>query len=406
MPKQNQTKKLKILFLSHKIPFPPNRGDRIPSFFRMKHLSKKNDLSIAFPCFYEEELKLTDEIKKYCVSIDTELIKPFNAKLKSLYSVLTRKPLTLPYFYSKKLHKKILKRIEEENFDLIYIFCSSMAQYVMDVKGIKKIIDLVDVDSHKWLQYSKKTFPPLSTLYYLEWKKLKKYEIFLAKNCECTILISENEKKLFIEHYINNVPTLVVPNGVNLKYFRPNKNYSYKPQKIVFLGAMDYYANVDGVAYFHDKIFPIIKKEIPDAKFYIIGSRPAKAVQKLASKDVIVTGFVDDVRTYLNDACVCAVPLRIARGIQNKILEAMASGIPVVTSPICNDGVAAVDGENILVGKTPQEFAKYVTDILSNHNLRDKFARNGRKFVEEHYSWEINLNRLEKLFVETCLDTE
>ena len=198
---------------------------------------------------------------------------------------------------------------------------------------------------------------------------------------------------------------IVVPNGVNLEYFQPNNDYSYNTKKIVFLGAMDYYANVDGVIYFHDKIFPIIKKEIPDIKFYIVGSSPTKAVQKLASKDVIVTGFVDDVREYLKDACVCTVSLRIARGIQNKILEAMASGIPVVTSPICNDGIAAVDGENILVGKTPQDFARHVIDILSKQDLRDKFARNGRKFVEENYSWETNLNRLEKLFIDTCSNT-
>ena len=170
MTKEYQTKRLKILFLSHKIPYPPNKGDRIPTFFRIKHLSQRHDLSLAFPCFYQEELELVKKIEKYCVSIDTELIKPFNAKVKSIYSILTKKPLTLSYFYSKKLHQKILKRIDEENFDLIYIFCSSMAQYVMDVKGIKKIIDLVDVDSHKWLQYSKKTFHPLSILYYLNGK--------------------------------------------------------------------------------------------------------------------------------------------------------------------------------------------------------------------------------------------
>lgn len=391
---------MKILFLSHKVPYPPNKGDRIPTFYRMQFLSKRHKISLAFPCFYEEEMKYVAALKEHCVSVDTVLIRPFWAKLKSLFYVFSRKPLTLPYFYSRRLHERILRRIRDEKFDLIYVYSSSMAQYVFDVNDIKKIIDLADADSHKWLQYAKHTLPPLSLIYYLEWFRLKRYEEKLARAFDQTIAISDDEKKLFAT-YIKDTEMDVVTNGVDLDYFKPSPN-GYDPKRIIFVGAMDYFANVDAVLYFYRSIFPMIKREMQDVRFYIVGSNPTKSVRRLIKdKNVTVTGFVKDVRPYLERSSVCVIPLRIARGIQNKILEAMASGVPVVTTTKGNGGINAKDDKSIIVKDNPREFAQSVIRLIKDKELRDRFAYNARKFVEGRYDWRSNLEKLEDILVET-----
>jgi len=392
---------MKILFLSHKIPYPPNKGDRIPTFHRIKHLSRKHDISLAFPCFSDEELGKRGRLEKYCSSIDTALIRPFRARLKSLPRLFTATPLTLPCFYSKTLHKKIKARLKKESFDLIYVYSSSMAQYVSDVRGIKKVVDLADSDSHKWLQYAKHLRPPMSIIYYREWLTLKKYERFLAANFDHTISISENEKKLF-ETYIPDLKMSVVPNGVDLEYFGSGES-SVVTNGVVFVGAMDYFANVDAVLYFCREILPLIRRQIPDIKFYIVGSGPVTAVKKLGrDKNIIVTGPVKDVRPYLKKAGVFVAPLRIARGIQNKILEAMASGIPVVTTPCGNEGINAADGRSIFVADTPLKFAQSVTALFNDEKLRKNSTFNAKKFVADSHEWGVNMDRLESVLTEVC----
>lgn len=404
---------MKILFLSHKIPYPPNKGDRIPTFHRMIFLSKRHDVSLAFPCFCKKELEYVNELKNNCVSVDTVFIRPFWAKLKSLFYLFSNKPLTLPYFYSRHLYKIIQKRIKKEKFDLIYIYSSSMAQYVQNIKGVKKIIDLADADSHKWLQYSKHTLPPLSIIYNLEYLRLKKYEAQLAKNFDHSVAISENEKELF-GTYTSIANMSVISNGVDLDYFNTcnvQSNHTLQtanraPQTencIVFVGAMDYFANIDAVKYFCRETFPIISEAIPDIKFYIVGSNPVNAVKRLGNdKNVVVTGFVEDTRPYLKRCSVCVVPLRIARGVQNKILEAMAAGVPVITTSKGNEGINAKNGKEIFIEDEPQDFAIRVIDLIRNEQLRSKISREARRLVENRFNWQFSLHNLEEIFVQTC----
>lgn len=400
---------MKILFLSHKIPYPPNKGDRIPTYYRLMHLIKRHQVSLAFPCFDKQELNQVEKIYPHCRSIDTVLIRPFWAKLRSLVYLFSRKPLTLPFFYSKALEKKIQQRIEEEDFDLIYVYSSSMAQYVIDTFGIKKVIDLADSDSHKWLQYAKFCRKPISFIYQREGVLLKEYEKLLADCFDHTIAISENEKKLF-RTYIPEAKISVVPNGVDSQYFRPkaentktkNKTKTYEQNRIVFTGAMDYFANVDSAVYFCREILPLIKAKIPEVEFYIVGSNPSAEVLKLAEdKKIVVTGYVEDVRPYLRKANLCVVPLRIAQGMQNKILQAMASGVPVVTTTKGNQGIQAESGKNIIVDDDPVGFSKSVIKLMLDSKLRQKIAVSGREFVINNYNWERNLEKFENILIET-----
>jgi sugar transferase (PEP-CTERM/EpsH1 system associated) len=388
---------MKILFLSHKIPFPPNKGDRIPTYHRMEHLHREgHEISMVFPCFSKSDMVYIKDVKKFCKSVDTAYINPTFSKVASLFSFMTDKPLTLPYFYSKELHEMIKKRLAEEKFDVIYVYSSSMAQYVFDVKGIKKIMDLADSDSHKWMQYALHTKGPMKNVYRREGSCLQTYEQSICKEFDEVIAISNDEKSLF-ESYIKKTNFKVIPNGVDSDYYSAS-NQEYKRKQLMFVGAMDYFANVDCVVHFVHNILPLIRVRVPDVKFYIVGVNPTRAVRSLAhNRNVIVTGRVDDIRPYLKDSCACVVPLRIAQGIQNKILQAMAAGVPVVTTAKGNEGINAVSGDSICVSDDFQRFADQTVKLIEDPRVRMRISRRAREFVTECFQWEKNMNLFETI---------
>jgi sugar transferase (PEP-CTERM/EpsH1 system associated) len=388
---------MKILFLSHKIPYPPDKGDRIPTYYRMERLHRAgHEISMVFPCFDRSELRHLPQVKKFCASVDTVYINPAFSKAGSLFSLLTDKPLTLPYFYSKGLHQKVKDRLAKEKFEAIYVYSSSMAQYVFDVKGVKKIIDLADSDSHKWMQYAQYTRGPVKWIYKREGDRLRAYEQAICREFDEVIVISEDEKTLF-ESYIEKKDFKVIPNGVDCNFFS-QAGQEYNSSQLIFVGAMDYFANVDCVSYFVNDILPLIRRRVPEVTFFIVGVNPTRAVKALAHKrGVIVTGNVDDVRPFLNSSCACVAPMRIAQGIQNKILQAMAAGVPVVTSSKGNEGINAISGDSICVADSRQQFADYTVKLIEDPRVRVRISGRGRQFVSEKFQWEKNMNLFETI---------
>lgn len=247
----------------------------------------------------------------------------------------------------------------------------------------------------------------MSWVYALEGRRLADYERKVAENFDHSILVTEAEEKIFCTRnpHIKNVS--VIPNGVDLDYFSPSfsREQATRNQRpassnqqpvIVFTGAMDYFANIDGVVWFTKKILPLIKKEIPAVQFYIVGSNPTKEVLSLSSDNgVTITGYVPDTREYLNKATVVVVPLRIARGIQNKILEAMALGLPVVATPQAFEGIDAEPKRDLILEEDPERFGQSVVQLVRNIDLRKCLGDNARKAVEDNYSWAKNLGKLD-----------
>ena len=279
------------------------------------------------------------------------------------------------------------------------VFSSCMAQFLPPDQTGFKIIDFTDVDSDKWLQYAEHVKSPLSIIYRLESKKLKKYEISLAPLYDCCTVISEAEERLF-RSYSKRFVLCTVPNGVDLEYFQAKMKVPAEPT-LIFMGVMDYYANVDGVLYFHDQILPHIRRVIPKVKFIILGGNPTRAIRRLGrSKNVSITGYVQDVRSFLSQATACVVPLRIARGVQNKVLEAMAIGLPVVATSRAVEGIDAHPGKNIIVADDPMEFAAKTVELLSDDQLQRRISQNARQLVEDKYKWNNCLQKLD-LILET-----
>jgi len=265
-----------------------------------------------------------------------------------------------------------------------------MAQYAFGLP-YPKIIDFVDIDSQKWKLFAPLVSFPRSILYRYEATRLAQYESLIANNFDYCLVTSDYEKNLHHSH--NNIVSL--RNGVDLQHFTPIRNIT--DDTIIFTGAMNYLPNVDAVMYFQKEIFPMIKREIPTAKFIIVGMSPSAAIRALADDATLVTGFVPDIRRYLSCARVCVAPLRLAKGVQNKILEAMAMEIPVVATSAANRGIGAIDQQEIIIADDPKAFAIATIQLLKEQNLGEAIAANAKKFVLENFSWDKNLCKLDVL---------
>jgi sugar transferase (PEP-CTERM/EpsH1 system associated) len=305
-------------------------------------------------------------------------------------------PSSMGYFYSARLAGLIDEALASQPFDLIMVHCSSVAQYVENVIGIPKVLDFGDMDSQKWLTYSRFRGFPLSAGYFLEGTKLQRAEIALARKfdfCACT---TQAELET-LQGYRVPTPCGWFPNGVDLTYFQTTTE-PYAEDSICFVGRMDYYPNQQAVMLLCQEILPLIRQQRPHATVSLVGASPSPQISKLALiPGVTVTGTVPDVRPHAHRAAVMVAPLRIARGTQNKILEAMAMGIPVVTSPEAAKGVDVVAGEHLLVADDPQRCADAVVRVLADHSERQRLATAGRQRVEERHSWNHAMQTLDRL---------
>lgn len=385
---------MKILFITPRFPFPPNRGDRLRYFNFAKVLSMKHSLSLVSFIQSEKEIEYAKNLKGIFEDIETVLLKPWKSYLNTVPGFFSKLPLQVSYFYSKKMRKKIDEILKKEIFDVIYTFHLRMAPYVSNVNGIYKVLDFTDGVSlflHRMIKYRNLFLRPIL---YREYLSAGWYEPYVAKRFdECWVISTVDFDAMNISNNAFNF--VLVPNGIDTDYFRPS-NPNNEPN-IVFVGYMGI-ESVDAVLYFYEEIFPFVLKEIPSTKFYIIGADPPKKITRLArNRNVIVTGFVDDLRTYYGMASVLVAPMRFVVGMQNKILEAMAMEVPVVTSSLGNEGIDAVPGECIFVEDDSKEFAKRVIALLKDENLRRKIGMNARRFAKEKFTWNAVLERMDKI---------
>ncbi|GAK59419.1 glycosyl transferase, group I [Candidatus Vecturithrix granuli] len=392
---------MNILFLSQRVPFPPKKGDKLRSFNEIKFLARTHQIFLACLTDNQEDFHYEDKLKAYCQSVDIVLHSSLRSNIQALCSICSSKPLTLGYFYSKQLYTIIKHRLEEQQIDLIFVYCSSMAQYVEHIQHIPKVIDFVDIDSEKWHQYTRYARFPQKFIYRLESQRLRTYEIFLANTFQHCFLVSEKEVADFQKLVCPCSRMTPILNGVDTEMFHPSSE-PYDPTAIVFTGAMDYWANVETVRYFCHEILPRIQRAIPEVKFYIVGRDPSPEVQALGKNqtNIIVTGSVEHIQPYVLKSVVFIAPMRIARGVQNKILEAMAMGVPVVTNSLGFEGIIAEPGQSVLVEDQPDQFAEQVIRLMNDPSLRNTLAQNAREVIEKYYNWDTNLEKLEHILAE------
>lgn len=391
-----------LLFLTHRIPYPPNKGDKIRSFHLLKFLSQHYKVHLGTFVDDEDDWQHVEITKSFCSDSCFVRLNPTRAKLHSLSGLLTGQPLTLPYYRNAELQHWVNARLTSQPIKRVLVFSSAMAQYVSHANDMRRVIDFVDIDSDKWVQYAKSKHWPLSWLYRREGQYLLRYEREIAAQFDASLFVSSEEANLFKQLAPESADkTGYFSNGVDADYFSPDREYtnpySEDEQVLVFTGAMDYWPNVDAVTWFSREIFPAVLAAFPQTRFYIVGSRPTPAVCELSGlPGVTVTGTVADIRPYLAYAKLAVAPLRIARGLQNKVLEAMAMAKTVVASPQAAEGIDAQPESELLIAGNASEFIQTIVKILKE-NLMNEIGKAARTRILTNYIWASSLAQVEAL---------
>lgn len=393
---------MNILFLTQRIPYPPNKGDKIRSFNEIKYLSQRHKIYLGTILDHPSERRHIAALDAYCEQVRAVY---FNKRLTLLKSLLQDKPFSVCNFYHASLQQFVDRTLATEDIDAVICFSSSMAEYIFRTPHYKKnrlngtrlIMDYIDLDSDKWAQYASYARFPMKTIYRLEKKRLSEYEIKIHREFDESIFVTAREVEMFKQHYPSANGALTIPNGLDMDYFKPKPEPSNNPNPVlVFTGVMNYFANEDGVIWFCKHILDRIKEEYADVQFFIVGMHPTRAVRKLANiPGVTVTGYLDDIRAYYWQADICVIPLRIARGLQNKVLEAMATGNAVVATSNASQGVICEVAHDILIADDAVGFAGNVVDLLRDRERREELGRNAVTTIRRHYSWERNLSKFD-----------
>ena len=395
-------RKKKLLFLVHRLPYPPNKGDKITSFNLLRYLAQRYEVYLGTFVDHPDDRQHVATVKGYCRSSCIVEINPTWARLASLRGLLSGEPLSIPYLWHPELGRWVRKILEDEAPDAVLVFSGAMAQYIGGrvPPGVRTLLDLEDVDSAKWRSYAANQTWLLRWLYAREAKRLLVFERRMAAELDVSLFVSREEAQLFATLAPESAGRVTYrTQGVDSQYFDPSlvfdNPYSPGAEPLVFTGAMDYWPNVDAVRWFADAVLPRILAVRPAVEFFIVGMRPSSEVQKLAARPGIrVTGGVPDVRPYLAHARAAVLPLRIARGIQNKALEAMAMELPMIATPDALTGILPHPGFTPCVAEQADDFAEQVLAVLASPPPR---ASRGRDLVLAEYDWEANLRLIEQL---------
>ena len=388
---------MNILYLSHCVPYPPNKGDRIRSYFLIRELSRHHRIFLHALTTEAPAPGVIEGLEEFCESVVVHRRSLKMSSAFALLSIFTPFPLSLGYFFSWPVFRAVRETLRRERIDAVFGYSSSVAQYVFACEGVASGVDLVDADSVKWGEYVAVSRFPKKWIYALENRRLSKWEQKIQSRCDFTLVCSDAEKEKLAEvapKYTDKV--IVVRNGIDFEKFPRQKHRPISSRELLFTGQMDYLPNIDAALYFYVKILPLIQRRLRDASFTIVGRNPDPLVTDTC-RTAEVTGEVKDVGEYLARAAVFVAPLRLAYGIQNKVLEAMASGVPVVCTPEVQRGLRAQPGRDVLVGDSPESFAESVIEILEDSGKANFLADNAYAFVREHHLWEDNIRRVDQL---------
>ena len=386
-----------LLYLVHRMPYPPDKGDKVRSFHLLKHLVAKHRVFVGTFMDDPADAVHLEPLRALCAGLHVAALNPRTARLASLAGLVTNDALTLHYYRDSGLRRWVADTLERESIDAVVVFSSSMAQYAEGLSNVPVLVDFVDVDSAKWTAYADQHRWPLSWLYRREGSRLLAYEREVAAAASRSFFSTHKETQLFVQmapECAGDVEPM--NNGVDAEFFAPapNRASPFAPEEtaLVFTGAMDYWPNVDAVIWFAREVLPELQRRFPGLRFHIVGRSPTAAVRALKSPSVVVTGTVPDVRPYLQHAAVVVAPLRLARGIQNKILEAMAMGRPVVAASSCVSALEAQPGTEILAADDAADYVRCICQLLQEPESAQAIGSEGRRRVQKSYTWSAHMS--------------
>jgi sugar transferase (PEP-CTERM/EpsH1 system associated) len=387
----------RLLFLAHRVPYPPDKGDKIRAWHMLDHLARGWDVDLG--CLVDDpaDLEHLPMLRARCAQVECHAT---GGAARALLRWRPGRPLTLGWFHAPALWDFVTQGLAARRWDAAVAYSAAMAPYLMqpDGTGLRRVLDLVDVDSTKWGSYAEAAAPPMRQIWAREARTLRAFERAAALTFDRTLLVSRAEAAHFA-HLAPESDARIdwVDNGVDLARFDPALPFADPfagGPAIVFTGTMDYRPNIEAVGWFARQVMPLLRAAIPAADFHIVGARPTPAVRALARlPGVQVTGSVADTRPYLAHAAVAVAPLRIARGVQNKVLEAMAMARPVIVSPEAMEGLNAQPGREILVASGARAMAETVLGVL--RGAHPDLGAAGRAAVMRGHDWPVTLRRLD-----------
>ncbi|MAE61167.1 MAG: sugar transferase [Planctomycetaceae bacterium] len=375
----------KLLMVTHRLPHPPVRGDRIRTWHMLRQLQQRFDVHLA--CVADEPPTLNSwrAIQRHVADLEFEPVTPLVRRGRALRHLAAGKSITSAWFQSPRLRQTIERWVRREKFDVALAVCAASAPYLAGLPIPSRVIDLMDVDSRKWAELANTARGPRRAIYNYEADALAREEAALAHQFDALTVTTDAEAHAY-RQLVPWADVHVVPNGVDLDYFASNDQCDRCT--VAFCGALNYRPNVEGLLWFTRSIWPRIKAGRPDARFRIVGRRPDRAVRRLRHlPGVELIGQVADVRPHLQNAAVVVAPLQVARGVQNKVLEAMAMARPTVVSPAAATGIDAVDAEHWHVAPSPDAWVRRVAELLDDPAAQRRIGAAARSFVASDHQW-------------------
>lgn len=405
---------MKLLVLIHRLPCPPDRGSKLRAAAELRYLAERHEVFCAgfVDADGSEARRLAgqwlEKWRSMCRAVAAVPLRRSVAATRAIHRVLTGSTATEGYFASTQLERQVLNWSRDTEFDAVLAFSSSMAPLALRVPARRRVLDLVDLDSRKWTQSAETARLPMRWIYKAEGRRLADREREWMGAFDASVLVNDREAALLDDslpsshrrvHVIETSPCLEAERTPQAPPARPDLPCRLTEEpNIGFIGAMDYHPNIDGVRWFAHSVLPMVRARCPRASFWVVGRSPARAVRELDDGSAIrVTGTVPSIRPYLGQMRVSVAPLRLARGVQTKVLVAMAAGIPCVVTPCVADGIGARSGDEILVADAPNEFARAVNDLLADDDRAQTLGEAGRRFVTRKFPPDAGLVRLEAL---------
>jgi len=401
----------KILFLTSQLPYPPHQGGAIRTYNLIVNLAPRHEIHLLSFVNSPNDLERAGPLRQYCQTIEVVPV-PRRSSLKrlltTLFSPLPDMALRLP---SAEFRLRLAARLESERFDVVQVESIEMAPYAMSDTGWetenKPLWIFDDYNAEYVLQqraFETDVRHPrrwIGALYsFIQWQKLRRYEAAVCQRVDRVLAVSEADKEI-LQKLGPGVEVTVIPNGVDTRAYDPGQTYPLvlEPHSVVFTGKMDFRPNIDAVLWFCHQVLPLIKTQVPDVHFYIVGQKPTQRLRPLAEDPAVtITGYVDEVQPYIAEAAVYAVPLRIGGGTRLKIMEAMALGKAIVSTSLGCEGYPVTSGRELVMADTPQDFARCVVELLGDTRRRAELGLTGRRFVEERYDWRAIVPRLERVY--------
>lgn len=377
----SKTYKPTLVVILSRFPYPLEKGDKLRAFYQLQGLSKKYNIHLI--CTIEEKIKSThiDIVKQYCSDIHLFKLNPLLKYLGLFIALFTQKPFQVAYFYQLGIHSRIKKILNEVKPDHIYAQLVRTSEYVKNYHDCPKTLDYMDAFSKGIERRVQLNVGLMKSILRIEFTRLSVYERQIFEYFENHSIISKQDQSYIIHPKAQTIT--IIENGVSTHF--SEKIETEKIHDIVFTGNMSYPPNVEAVKYLYEQIKPLLPKTI---NFLIAGINPHRSILKMKDDHFQVSGWVDDIRLSYASSRIFVAPMFLGTGLQNKLLEAMAMGIPCITTELANKALRAEPNKEILIASNPTEFKEQIIKLVSDQNCYENISKAGQAFIKEHYSWE------------------